>query len=361
MLRSYLASLLITVLVLSYGISLAPFVTHGAVLAGRSIDEDRTFEFTVDVGRHQVYAVDGELAGLLKEGVRLRTDGVVRITSSEVSVTPQEVSWKEGRTRYTADGAAMHVKLHWDTPADSANGARSHIYVDFSGITELGSNTISMHSGGYDAQGGNNFAIREAQSYTSPLQLAVAQLYLAMTVGLPAGIVLHALAWYFLVLMREKKARIAALPADAPGTPRTFHANPLAEWENGLWLLGLVSLFAGAIALVAALEGNVNHSFALVPYVLVAIGLLLVPVALFYTRRNILTFQVGQEGVAYARGRESQNWTHIPWSNIDKLQEKSNRYGRWLEIRQKGQWLSLKVKKNAVADYPGLLTALKVS
>jgi hypothetical protein len=356
MLRNYLLTLGLTVILLSYGISLAPFVTHSAVLAGKSVDEDLKFEFTLDIDSHTVYAIDAELAQIIKEGVRLRADGVIRLGVPDVSVTPQRISWKEGRTTYKASGAAIAVKLRWDTPADSANGAQSHIYLDFSGIPELQGKKLSMHAGGYNYESQDVYAIRDALSYTSSFQLGLAQLYLAMVIGLPAGIVLHAVGWHFLVLRGEKRARIAALPADG-----NFHPNPLAEWEAGLRTLGWGSFIAGIFAMLGALEGYVSQYYGLLPYGILAVSVLLVPVVLIYTRKNVLTIRVTPEGLSYARGRDNLQWAQVPWSSIVKLSERSYKGNYWIEIKIQDQWGKIKLNKNAMADYPGLRTALKVA
>jgi hypothetical protein len=149
---------------------------------------------------------------------------------------------------------------------------------------------------------------------------------LALTLALPAGILLHALAWYHRVLRRERAARIAALPADEAGHPRSFHPDPIAAWLAGQRALCLCAALAVAVVWAPGyFAGLVLYGPLLTAYILVATGAAWAAYAADWTAQVLVTIRVEQDGIAYARGRAPLTWTQVPWSGITQCIEKTGR------------------------------------
>jgi hypothetical protein len=149
MIPKYLATLAIAVFLVTFAASSLKFVTRSQVLGGKAVDETLQLEFTIDADSRHTYAINPSVTQFLQDGISFYTEGPARVVSAKVEVTPKDVTWTENRTTITSKGAAVATKLQWDTPADSANGALSYIYLKFPEIPWLKGKNPSFHSGGY--------------------------------------------------------------------------------------------------------------------------------------------------------------------------------------------------------------------
>jgi len=263
------------------------------------------------------------------------------------------VSWTEGNERITSAGAQLTAHMQWNTAVDSANGAHGVIYIRF---PELSKKTLSLHSGGYQKDNKGRYVLREVTTYRSNFLLGLARLVFALAAGLPVGIVLTSIAWIF-VLKKERRSRLAELPAQGPQLPQTFYPNPIVEW--GLWTLlfgiggALGSLFAG----LSMFDGLLSSSIAWAIYIALAICAALALIAVYFTRKRLLTVRVESSGIAYARGRGDLQWLTAAWGEILQLVQKSRTYRGntryWVEIEFKDKRKKLKLTSD-IEDYPAL-------
>src|SRR5579862_5605922 len=123
MIPKYIATLALTVSLVTFAASSLQFATRSHVLAGRTEDEAAQIEFTVDADSDHTYKIDPTIKQFLEDHISFYAESPARVVSTKVIITPKNVSWTENRTTITSTGAAMSVRLQWDTPADSANGA----------------------------------------------------------------------------------------------------------------------------------------------------------------------------------------------------------------------------------------------
>src|SRR5579863_6774575 len=174
MIPKYLATLAIAVALVTFAASSLEFATRSQVLSGTAVDETLKLEFTIDADSNHTYEIKPGIKQFLEDHISFHTDGPVHVVSAKVEVTPKNVSWTENRTTITSTGAAMAAQLRWDTPADSANGAHSNIYLDFPTVPGLEGKTPSFHSGGYQKDDMGRYVIREVTAYRSPFLLSLA-------------------------------------------------------------------------------------------------------------------------------------------------------------------------------------------
>jgi hypothetical protein len=277
-------------------------------------------------------------------------------------VTPKDVSWSENRRSITSTGAALAVQIHWDTPSDSDNGAHGKIYLDFP-TTPAIPGPPTFHSGGYQKDDNGRYVIREVTTYRNTFLLMLARFTYALPVGLPVAIVLHTIAWIF-VLKREKRRRFAALAPQGPGLPRTFYPNPIEEWGTFLLLFG-VGGFAGAMmGGIAASEGFMISFVAWFVYIVLAIMAGIGLTIARFTRKNILTVRVNSNGLSYARGRGDLQWVDTAWSDIHGITEKSRTYRGnttyWIEVEFNDGRKKLRIAQTT-QDYADLRALLQRS
>jgi hypothetical protein len=355
MLQKYLATLAIVVVAATYAVAFLPFAAYAAVLSGTIVDEHRRFELTLNGGHGSYYAVDPQRAQFLEENISLHTTGTARIVAANIVITPQSV--RLGRAR-SVPGAAMTVELQWDTPRDASDGTEDRIYLDFPEIPGLEGIYVRLRSGSYWTDSGGGYVIREETTYRDPFRLGLARTFIALALGLPLGVLLHAVGWHLLVLQRERATRIAALPAGGSELPRTFYPDPVAEWQAGLIMLGVFASLPVVIAYSS--DGFMSQTSVEQSYILVALGGAIAPVVAAYTGARVLTFRVEQAGISFARGREALQWTDVPWSDVTLCEEKTSRGRRWIEIGFKDQWRNLKIGEATIVDYAILLSLLEI-
>ncbi|HEY3743357.1 MAG TPA: hypothetical protein VGL53_26100 [Bryobacteraceae bacterium] len=322
MIARYLATLAVAVLVVTYTFSLLQFVTRSVVLAGSTVNENWTFEFTVDADSTHTYRVSPNSVALLQEHITFPTDGPVRIVSSKVEVTPKKVTWSENRRQITSTGAAMNAQVQWEAPSDSANGAHSTIYVSFPEVPAFEGKHPRIHSGGYQMDDQGRFVVREVTTYRGNFLLSVGRFVFALSAGLPIGIVLHSIGWIF-ILVQEKRARVAALPVRGSGLPQTFYPDPIAEWTMWLCLFGLSAFMSSLMAGFAVADGFLSSTFVHIIYSFLLAGVAIASIAVYFVGRSVLTVRVESTGISYARGRGELDWITAIWGEVSKIGERS--------------------------------------
>jgi hypothetical protein len=350
MLQKYLVTLVLVVLAVTYAASHLTFVAHSAVAAGTRVDEHLTYEFFLNTGNHTYHAVDAEAAQFLGGHIGLSTGGSAHLAAAEVTVVPRAMSWTRNKQRYYARGALLTVDFSWDTPPDERDGAAGQVYLDLPDVSRFEGSYISLLSGSWATDSGG-LIIRTEAAYRDPLRLGLARSLLALSLGLPVGIIVHAVGWYFLALPRERAARIAALPEAGSGLPRTFHPDPVIEWSAALGALCLFAVFA-ALMFADSTEGLVSYSGVHIAYMLMAAGAVCAPLAAAWAGSRALTVRVEDNGIAFARGRTAAQWTCVPWTEVTGKCEKSNRGNYWIELEFRGQWSKLKIREAFTVDYP---------
>ena len=318
MIPKYLATLAITVCLVTLAASSWQFATRSQVLSGKPVDETVQLEFTIDADSRHTYKISPSIKQFLEERISFYTEGPARVVSAKVEVTPKDVTWTENRTTITSKGAAMTAKIRWDTPADSANGAHSYIYLNFPEIPQLKGKTPSFHSGGYQKDDAGRYVIREVTTYRSTSLLSLARFVFALSAGLPFGIVLHTIYWAF-VLRGEKRSRIAELPPQGSGLPRTFYPNPITEWAVWLMVLGIGAFVPSMLVGFSIYDDFMSSSFVWFVYGFLAVGAALAVPAAYFTRKSLLTVRVDTSGISYARGRGDLQWLNAAWSDIRLL------------------------------------------
>lgn len=336
MLTKYLATLVVTVAVVTLIASSLKFATSSQVLSGKALDETMKFEFTIaaDSNNHY-YIINANMAQFLQTNIAFPTQGPPHVVSANVQVTPKQVSWTEDRTTITAPGAAINVQLEWDTPSGSANGSQGSIFLNLPPIPGLEGKTVTLRSGPYqvDSQGRN--VIRQVTTYQSAFLVAVARFDFALSGGLPFGILLHTICWAF-VLRGEKRRRLAALEPQGAGLPRTFPPDPIAEWVLWLLVLGLGAFIASMIAGFSIADGFMSTQLQYFVYSTLAIAAVVAILVAYFTGKRVLTVRVEPEGISYARGRGNLQWTSAIWGNIAGVTQKSRNYRGnktyWIEI-----------------------------
>jgi hypothetical protein len=355
MIPKYLATLAIAVFLVTFAASSLQFATRSQVLSGKAVDEKLQFEFTVDADSTHTYKINPSIKQFLEERISFYTEGPARVVSAKVEITPKDVSWTANRTTITSTGAAMAAQLQWDTPADSANGAYSYIYLRVPEIPRLERKTLSFHSGGYQEDDKGRYVIREVTTYRNTLLLSLARFVFALAAGLPFGIVLHTIFWAF-VLKGERRSCLAELPPRS-GWPQTFYPSPIAEWIVWLFVLGIGAFLASMIAGFSIYDGFMSSSIFWVVYSLLAVGVALALSATYFSRKSLLTVRVDERGISYARGRENLQWLNAAWSDIRLFTQKSRTYRGnttyWMELEFNDTRKKLKIGQS-IEGYPAL-------
>jgi len=351
MILNYLLTLATTVAAVTMVAASLPFATSSQVLSGKVVDENLRWEFTLDAGGDNYYKVSPELARSLQAGIGIETEGPPHVIAVETEVTPKRVSWTENRTTYTAPGAAMTIHLRWDTPADSANGSRGLLYLHFPAIPGVNEEAIDMRSGPYQKDNAGRYVIREATTYRSKFQLALARFVFALAAGLPFGVVLHTIGWAF-VVKRERRSRLSELQRESGESPQTFYPDPAAEWSSWLLVLGIGALVSSMLAGFSVYDGFMSSSFALVVYILLGSLAAIAGLVTYLVRKRLLTVRVDSEGISYARGRENLQWISAVWSDILSMAQKSRTYRgnttHWIEIEFNDSRKKLKIGQSLV-------------
>ncbi len=336
--------------------STLPFATRSQVLAGKAVDETSQFEFTIDANSRETYRVTPGIKQFLEDHIRFYAEGSVRVVSAKVQITPKDVSWHENHTTLTSTGASMSARLQWDTPADSANGAHGKIYLNFPEVPGLEGKAPTFHSGGYQIDDKDRYVVREVTAYRDAFTLSLARFVFALTAGLPIAVLLHTIIWAF-VLKGEKRSRLAELPPQSSGLPRTFFPDPIAEWIVWLLVLGIGAVPATMVASFAVYDGFVSSTFVRVIYVIVGITIAIALPAAYFTGKSVLTVRVDTGGISYARGRADLQWLNAAWNDISMFRQKSRTYRGnttyWIELEFKDQRKKLKISQS-LEGYPAL-------
>ena len=361
MLLKYLLTLAATVVSATLVVASLEFVSGSKVLSGQALSESLQFEFTIDAGGGQYYAIDADLAQFLQTHVDFTTQGPPHVVAVNVQVTPKQVSWNENPLNpglaHTAPGAAMNVQLDWNTPADSVNGSSGSIYLNFPQIPGLEGKKVVLRSGPYQVDSAQRYVIRRVTTYRSASMVAMARFVFALAAGLPFGIFLHTLFLGLRLVSAEKRARLSALPPQGAALPRTFYPDPVAEWFVWLPLLGasafMGSIFAGFSVANGSMSSRLVHAVYIGLPITAAIALL----AAYFTGKTVLTVRVESEGISYARGRKNLQWMSATWSQILGITPKSqtNRGNKrcWIEIMFY-DLDTLKIIDERITDFAGL-------
>ena len=356
MILKYLATVAISVVLVTFAVSALQFATRSQVLSGTAVDETLRIEFTIDADRRHTYKINPAMAQFLRDRISFHAEGPARVISAKVEVTPKDVTWTENRQTITSTGAAMTAQLRWDTPADSANGAHGSIYLDFPEVPGLEGKTVSFRSGGYQKDDVGRYVIREVTTYRSAFLLSLARFLFALSAGLPFGILLHAIGWAF-VLKGERRSRAAALTPQGLALPRTFYPDPVAEWSIWLLLFGSGAFTASLMAGFAVYDGFMSSSFSSIVYIILAIAAALAFTVAYFTGKFLLTVRVDSNGISYARGRGDLQWVNVTWGEILALTEKSRTYRgstrHWIEVEFQDNRKKLKIGQS-ILGYPAL-------
>ena len=356
MIFKYLATLAIVVVTVTLAVAGLQFATNSQVLAGKALDENLSFEFTIDADNDNYWKIDPEMVQYLQTHIAFPAEGALHVVSAKVAVTPERVSWTEHKTKYTAPGAAMTVQLRWDTPAASANGSRGLICLDIPQVAGLATQTATLHSGPYQVDGAGRTIIRQATAYRSALLVTLARFGFALAAGLPFGILLHTLGWAF-VLRGEKRRRLAELSIQNEEWPRTFYPSPIAEWVIWLLIFGIGAFVPGMMAGISVADGFLSYLFVTVIFSVLAVATAVATLVVYLTGKNLLTVRVAPEGISWARGRENPRWSTAAWGEISSLIQKSRTYrgttSWWIEIEFQDSRKKLRISQSIVG-YPAL-------
>ena len=193
-------------------------------------------------------------------------------------------------------------------------------------------------------------------TYRNAFALSFARFGFALVAGVPFGVLLHTIFWAF-VLKGERRTRIAELPPQGSGLPRTFYPNPIAEWTLWLLVVGIGTVMASMMASFAVYDGFMSSTFVWVIYIIMAItAAIALPVA-YFTGKSLLTVRVDTNGISYARGRGDLQWLNAAWSDILQFRQKSRTYRGnttyWIELKFNDQRKKLKISQS-IEGYPAL-------
>ena len=356
MLPKYLATLALTVSLVTFAASSLQFATRSQVLAGKAVDETSQFEFTIDADSSHTYRIDPGIKHFLEDHISFYAEGPARVVSAKVKITPKNVSWTQNRSTITSTGAAMSARLQWDTPADSANGAHGKIYLNFPEVPGLEGKAPTFHSGGYQKDDKGRYVVREVTAYRDAFTLSLARFVFALAAGVPIGVLLHTIIWAF-VLKGEKRSRLAEFPPQGSGLPRTFYPDPIAEWIVWLLVFGIGAFIASMMASFTVYDGFMSSTFIWVIYIIMAIAVAIALPAAYFTGKSLLTVRVDTHGISYARGRGDLQWLNAAWSDILLFRQKSRTYRGsttyWIELEFKDQRKKLKIAQS-IEGYPAL-------
>jgi len=361
MIPKYLATLALTVSLVALAASSLQFATRSQVLAGKAVDEALKIEFTIDADSRHTYKISPRIKQFLEEYVSFYAEGPPHVVSAKVEITPKDVSWSENHSTITSTGGAMAARFQWDTPADTANGAHGNIYLNFPEIPGLEGKVPTFHSGGYQRDDKGRYVIREVTTYRNAFLLSFARFVFALAAGVPFGVLLHTIFWAF-VLKSEKRSRLAELPPQGSGLPRTFYPNPITEWTVWLMVFGIGAFTAGMMASFSVYDGFMSSTFIWVIYIIMAVTAAIALPAAYFIGKSLLTVRVDTNGISYARGRGDLQWLNAAWSDIALFRQKSRTYrgntSYWIELEFKDKRKKLKIGQT-LEGYPALRDILK--
>lgn len=335
MLRRYFLSLLIVTVVMSAVASMFSFVTRSQVRGGATVEETWTNDFTLHQIGDKYYQVDADIKADLEKGVAFVGAGAIRVLSTTVEVSAKEVSWTSNKTEYKAPGGSIVSHVKWEAPADAADGASGTIHVEFPKIRGVPSYDLNFHSGSYQKTG-NEWVFREVTVHQGAISLALGRLVFGMSLGLPLAFLFQS-GWWLLYLRREKKARLAALaPTTSDTLPRTFHPDPVAEWN--VWCI-MMLIFGGIGTLIGGIaisSGFLSTIIAWVIIGMVGLGALIGLLVVWLVRRTIVTLKIDADSLSVAKGRGVPQWLTASWAELKGAACKSRTYKgnrtEWVEV-----------------------------
>jgi hypothetical protein len=360
MIPKYIATLALTVSLVTFAATSLQFATRSQVLAGKAVDENLQMEFTIDADSSHTYRIEPGIKQFLEDHVSFYADGPARVDSAKVIISPKKVSWTENHSTITSTGAGMSAQVRWDTPADSPNGAHGKIYLKFPEVPGLEGKVATIHSGRYQVDDKGRYVVREVTAYRTASMLSLGRFIFALAAGLPSGLLLHTIIWAF-VLKGEKRSRLAELPTQGSGLPRTFYPDPIAEWIVWLLVLAIGGFMASMMASFSVYDGFLSSTFIWVVYSILAITAAVALVSAYFTGKSLLTLRVDTNDISYARGRGDLEWLKAAWTDVLQFQEKSRTYRGnttyWIELAFKDHRKKLKISQT-VEGYPALRAIL---
>ena len=335
MLRRYFISLIVVTVAMSAIASMFSFVTRSHVRGGTTVEETWTNDFTLRQMGSQNYQVDSEIKADLEKGVSFVGSGAIRVLSTKVEVSATQVTWTSNKKKYTAPGGTLVSHVRWEAPADAPDGAAGTIHVEFPKIRGVPAYTLDFHSGS-SQKTGNEWAFREVTVHQGAISVALGRLVFGICLGLPVAFLFHS-GWWLLYLRREKRARLAALAATSSETlPRTFHPDPVAEWN--VWCI-MMLIFGGVGTLIGGIGisgGFLSSIIAWVILGIVGIGMLFGLLIVWLVRRSVISLKIDADSLSVAQGRGEPKWITASWGDLKGAACKSRTYQgtrtEWVEV-----------------------------
>lgn len=353
MIRRYLVSLLILVVVLCAVFSSFAFVTKAQVGAGAVVDENFHCDFvlpiTISPGRY--YRVDEDVLQNFQQNTKFVASGPIEILSQNIQITTKDVSWKRNKTTITAPGGGLQAQVQWR--AKTNTDGQGTIELQFPEYKLEKPYTIDLHSGNFQIEDGRRL-FRETQVYQNGASVFIGRMLFASSLALPVGLLVHSI-WWFFVLMREKRVRVAALAAGSPGAlPRTFHPSPIAEFYWFTVVMCIMGAIGAFIAVLACTDSYLSLTMFGAIIITEAIGVLIALFVAWCVRRSLVTMKLDAEGIAFAKGRGALRWVTARWADLQEVEVKERTHKgtriEWVEIRfpdGKRRYFS----ENTVDDY----------
>ncbi len=335
MLRRYFISLLIVTVIMSAIASMFSFVTRSQVRGGTTVEEMWTNDFTLrGIGR-QYYRVDSDIIEDLEKGVSFASSGAIRMLSTKVEVSSKQVTWTSNKTKYTAPGGTLVSHVRWEALADAADGAAGTIHVEFPKIRGVPGYDVEFHSGSYQKEG-DEWIFREVTVHQGAISLALGRLVFGLCLGLPVAFLVHS-GWWLFCLRREKRSLLAALaPTGSETLPRTFHPDPVAEWN--VWCI-MMLIFGGIGTLISGIGisgGFVSSVIAWVILIIVGFGVLIGLLVAWLVRRSVVLLRIDADSLSVAQGRGEPKWITASWGDLKGAVCKSRTYKgnrtEWVEV-----------------------------
>jgi|GEM_PF-3086327 len=335
MIRRYLVSLLILVVVLCAVFSSFAFVTKAQVGAGAVVDENFHTDFvlpiTISPGRY--YRVEADVLQNFQQNTKFVASGPIDILSQNIQITTQEVSWKRDKTTITAPGASLQAQVQWR--AKTNTDGQGTIELTFPEYKLEKPYVIDLHSGNFQIDNGHRW-FRETQVYQNGASVFIGRMMFAGILAFPVGLLVHSI-WWFFVLMREKRVRVAALAAGSSGAlPRTFHPSPIAEFFWFTVVMSFFGFFGAFICILACTDSYLSLTMFGVVVITEGIGFLIALFVVWCVRRALVTMKLDADGIAFAKGRGELNWVTARWADLREVEVKERVYKgnrtEWVEI-----------------------------
>lgn len=325
-LSKYGSSFLLALVPVCAILSMLSFAVRSQVRAGVTMEETWTNTFTLDASSNQMYRIDDDVRADLEKGIAFIGSGVVHVRSTKVEITPQEVSWTENKTKYTAPGARMVARVTWDTPADAGDGDKGDIHVEFPRMPSIPNYTVAFHSGASQKTGDGRWVFREVTAHRSAASVAIGRFFFVLSAGLPMTFLLHGIWWAF-QLKSEKRALLAGLaqPSVQP-LPRVFYPDPIAEWLVWTLTLCISGGWGSLMASFAIYDSFQSSVFVWLLFIMQGIGVVIALIVALYVRSSVVSVRIDADAISYAKGRGEPQWITARWSELKGAVVKSETY-----------------------------------